>query len=352
MKCPVCRSRVGRHDTFCGACGTPFVASPPPRVIGAPPVPPVPPVPNSAAYPLPPVPPSSAGFGAPVPPAPPAPVGAPLLGNDQAHGVVSWGGSEYPPAPPAPPAPPGPAHDAGTPADENLRAAGPALCTYCGAVLSPGDIFCGSCGNVNAAAVAPPEAFPPAPPALPEPAWADASAAGAGAAHPEPPVGETSSYSTDSFAPPVAADAPAPVIDLPAPATPVAADSVPEVADDGDETVVVRRTVPVVSFDIEFSTGQTETVSGPTIFGRNPKAPASDAGSVTRVVIQDVTRSVSKTHGEFSIVDGALYYRDLGSANGSELVTSGESQLLEPQQWVELTAGSEVVIGDQRFTVL
>lgn len=113
----------------------------------------------------------------------------------------------------------------------------------------------------------------------------------------------------------------------------------------------MSRRRPVVTFTIEFSTGQTEVVSGTAIIGRNPRASASEPGA-TRMVIIDGTRSVSKTHGEFSVVDGVLYYRDRSSANGSDLVIDGAPTALEPEQWVELVPGAEVIIGDQKFTVL
>ncbi len=303
MRCPACRSRVSRRDTFCGVCGTPFGAG---REVVAPQ--------QGAGFP-------AADFASQAP---------------QALPPMPYPGAFPPPPPPADAASPfGAFQDAG---DLPMPAVPPSdarpldgrTCTYCGASIAPNDIFCGSCGNVNTAIVAPGSAsVAPAVPLASPP--------------PPPPMTYVEPLASDSF-PPVAAQHGQPM------AVP-SSGSHTDVGGEGEETIVVQRRKPVVAFTIEFSTGQTELVSAKTLMGRNPRISVGES-NVDRIVLIDVTRSVSKTHGEFSIVDGVLYYRDRTSANGSELLVGGVPTLLEPEQWVELVPGSEVLIGDQKFTVL
>lgn len=331
MRCPACRSRIGRHDTFCGVCGTPFGNAAAPATAVHPPASPR--SEGALQLPLPQQPPV-----APSPPVGGAPVAATWSNAGSESGASSSGRLSS-------------IDSAGT----AKVAVPPRACTNCGASIAPEDIFCGYCGNVNTAIL---DArlnrlAPPAPPVAP-------------ASPPPSPVSEPRStyeaeYSTDSFEPrgPISA-APAPErvayhpshgADAAFVVERAAASSSAPVIGDSEETVIIPRKLPAVTFKVEFSTGQSEIIAGPTIIGRNPRASEGEVGA-TRIVLNDPTRSVSKTHGEFSIVEGVLYYRDRSSANGSDLVINGEVRALEPEHWTELSSGSEVLLGDQKFIIL
>ena len=310
-----------RHDTFCSVCGTPFQKT-------------TPAIPPATYPPLP---------TAPADAAPALPIAPPQVPSEYREGVGAFPpppptyGAPHPSAPPVPvPVPPTPPASA-PPA---YPVAADSACTHCGAAINRNDIFCGACGNVNTAIVSTGVPFPDAPTPYSPP--------------PQPSLqaydreGDAPHASTNPSEPPArttAFPAQQPPDTTPAPVHPPLLDG------EGEDTVIVERRRPVVSFTIELSTGQTETITGSTLIGRNPRADVSEAG-FARIVVIDPTRSVSKTHGEFSIVDGGLYYRDRRSANGSEIVTHGEPVLIDPEQWFELSPGSEVNIGDQKFTVI
>lgn len=195
------------------------------------------------------------------------------------------------------------------------------VCAHCGAAIDAADIFCPECGNVNTVIVAP----------------------GRPSAERE--------YVFDGVLVPPEEEAPVPRAranaddgpDRPLPDPP------PVGLDRGTVSRVFPSAAPP-AYLIRFSTGQEAEVVSALVFGRNPRADLAAAGAVLFPLV-DPTRSVSKTHGEFSVADGLLSYRDLGSLNGSARLLGGARERLEPQTWVVLGRGDEVAIGDHRFSV-
>src|SRR5690606_35014259 len=98
----------------------------------------------------------------------------------------------------------------------------------------------------------------------------------------------------------------------PAPA-PTAVSSQPHIETPSDESSDQRS-----RFVLQFSTGESASVSGTGLIGRNP-TPEPGEYFDELVTITDPSRSVSKTHLEFGQEAGDFWIRDRYSGNGTEL---------------------------------
>lgn len=104
-------------------------------------------------------------------------------------------------------------------------------------------------------------------------------------------------------------------------------------------------------FVLQFSTGESVTVSGAGLVGRNP---ASQPGEFVDqlVTIFDAGKSVSKTHLEFGQDGGRFWVSDRYSTNGSTVRQPDlEPKRCEPGRRYFVARGTRVDIGDQFFVV-
>lgn len=216
-------------------------------------------------------------------------------------------------------------------------------CRICGAPLPAGAIFCGECGSSTRAT----------PSSRRRP---DARPSDTTIIQPLTPTPHVVSVPIDV---PVPADVPVPPsavppvpdggagsIDVPAPDhTPAAAgmDSVPASAPT-PPTAQVR-------FVLQFSTGETVSVSGSGLVGRRPlPQPAEHFDHL--IQIADVGMSVSKSHLEFGQHEGELWISDRFSGNGTVIRRPGEAALrCEPGRRYLVPRGSRVEVADQFFVV-
>jgi predicted component of type VI protein secretion system len=102
---------------------------------------------------------------------------------------------------------------------------------------------------------------------------------------------------------------------------------------------------------LQFSTGESFTVAGTGIVGRNPRPEPGEYFDHT-VTIADPGKSVSKTHLEFGQDEGLFWISDRFSGNGT--VTRdprGEPRRCEPGRRYRVARGGRVDIGDQFFVV-
>ncbi|WP_394770243.1 zinc ribbon domain-containing protein [Lacisediminihabitans sp.] len=237
------------------------------------------------------------------------------------------------------------------------------LCEQCGSLMAADDIFCGECGNVSRAvsdtfsrprdtvvidridrierveasempAAREPEPAPPAVDILPV---AEAPA------EPERSSPERSTSGRLSAGPPVHPTDPAAGVATPTPST--QAD-----AGDVEATRIVRRENGA-RFVLQFSTGESFTVYGTGLVGRNPKVePGEYVDQLVRVL--DPSRSVSKTHLEFGQDDGSFWIADRFSGNGT-IVREPDSAPVrcEPNKRHRIMRGTRVEIGEQFFIV-
>lgn len=145
---------------------------------------------------------------------------------------------------------------------------------------------------------------------------------------------------------PEAAPAPAPV--APAVAAPATPPIVAEPDDPYDDDIESTRiSVPGHRLVFTWDDGQRATVSGRTVFGRNPEAVAGAAS----VAVRDETRSLSKTHFEAGADTRGGWVMDRQSTNGTTLVRGGERIACPPGQRVPVHLGDALEIGDRIVTI-
>ena len=280
-------------------------------------------VPTTTAVAAPPAPPATTGrLGSATPPAAPAP-----YASAQPDAV-----GETVVAPRPAPAGPGSGSGAAEP-DQTVsapragrEAAGDPLISFVPGVTQPGR---------PAAPPAAAAAAAPAPPALAAPAATPAAPAVPAAA----PAGPAAPADPAAVAPAPAPDEPAPL----APSAVVAPTTMP--ADDDLEST--RISIPGHRLVFMWDDGQRVTVSGRTVFGRNPE---QEPGAVV-ISVRDETLSLSKTHFEAASAPSGGWIMDRQSTNGTVVVRDGVRIACPPGQRVPLRLGDAVEIGDRILTI-
>ncbi|TAL45771.1 MAG: FHA domain-containing protein [Salinibacterium sp.] len=232
----------------------------------------------------------------------------------------------------------------------------PELCAQCGAALAATDIFCGECGFVRRGVGG--RARPRDTVVLDPFPWGQ----------PLEPMTPATNAVPDFPSAPTEVE---PVVDEPADAAeslvPVFAEPVePEVvahvepapteqeyADEGDldETRIVDRDERGERFVLQFSTGESISVAGTGLVGRNPLAEPGEYFDAL-VTISDPGKSVSKTHLEFGQDSGAFWIADRFSGNGT-VVREPERQpkRCDAGKRYRISRGTRVDIGEQFFIV-
>lgn len=220
------------------------------------------------------------------------------------------------------------------------------LCPQCGTIVEDSDVFCGECGFVLSAGIPEPahESEPdpdPEPEAEPE-------------ADPEPePEAEPSPTGRKD---PIVADKNETEVVSQAGRARTIPDPFPWGADfeDGEDieaTRVVSQNGNGERFVLQFSTGESVTVSGAGLIGRNPAAQPGEY--VDQLVsIFDVGKSVSKTHLEFGQEGGRFWVSDRYSTNGSVVrQPEAEQRRCEPGRRYFVMRGTRIDVGEQFFVV-
>ena len=255
-------------------------------------------------------------------------------------------------------------------------------CNFCGAELPPTALFCGECGRSlglgsrpiptivertielrvdPTAEIAPepepvlePEPVPePEPEPTPEPEPEPAPEPGPApepAPEPEPeaapelepelPLAPTSLPATDPWLPRSRL--------LPPAAHAASADPTEH---DVEATRIVPSTLTGQRFVLQFSTGESVTIFGNGLVGRNPVAEPSEYFDHL-ITIVDPGKSVSKTHLEFGQVAGAFWVSDRYSGNGTVVrEPDGVPLRCESGKRYRIVRGTRVIMGDQFFVV-
>lgn len=125
----------------------------------------------------------------------------------------------------------------------------------------------------------------------------------------------------------------------------------PRLDPDVESTRLVPRSSTGARFVLQFSTGESYTVVGSGLIGRNPR---SEPGEVVDhlVTIVDPGRSVSKTHLEFGQDSGVFFISDRHSGNGTIIREPGaEPRYAEPGRRYRVVRGTRVDLGEQ-FVVI
>ena len=243
-------------------------------------------------------------------------------------------------------------------------------CQQCGTAMGPQEIFCSECGTVSplaarsfsqprdtvvieriAASTAPPQRAPSAESA-PAPVRSSLS-------RPLPPAPLTlpdlPAFLTEAEKP-VLPVRPAVSLSPAASASPTASDLARDAAADDiadlEATRIVRpKRVGGERFILQFSTGESSTVQGSGLIGRNPiPEPGEYFDQLVRVI--DPSRSVSKTHLEFGQDAGSFWILDRFSGNGT-IVREPDAAAVrcQPDKRYRIVRGTRVEIGEQFFIV-
>lgn len=215
------------------------------------------------------------------------------------------------------------------PATEPARVA---PCTSCGLVPEPDDLYCAECGSSLSAQTRIIERIPvPAP--LPSPL-------------PAAPLPATPSVSST-----VAAISEVPAVPR-VPSVPSAPGAAPAALTIDDEsTRLVPRGTGGARFVLQFSTGESYTVLGSGLAGRNPR-PEPGEYVDHLVAIVDPGRSVSKTHFEFGQEAGTFWVADRHSGNGTVIREPGaEPRPCTPGNRYPVVRGTRIDIGEQFVVV-
>lgn len=202
-----------------------------------------------------------------------------------------------------------------------------AHCEQCGAELGEGDIFCGECGHVTRSASS--HFSRPRDTVIIQAVQLERDAASAipanldrAAIGPEPHSGLSGLE-----------------------------DGLDDDLDDVEAPRIVSQRRTGARFVLQFSTGESFTISGNGLVGRNPKPePAEYFDHLVRVL--DPSRSVSKTHLEFGQEAGVFWIKDRFSGNGSIIrEPEGDPVRCQPDRRYRIVRGARVEIGEQFFIV-
>ena len=224
-------------------------------------------------------------------------------------------------------------------------------CNFCGAALPATALFCGECGRslglgsrpfgtiVDAtidlqvdprAQIAPEPQAVPVPEALPEPELALPEPE----SEPQPP---SSLPATDTW--------------LPSRLLPPIRPRPEPTESDVEATRIFPSGLSALRFVLQFSTGESVTVFGNGLVGRNPVAEPSEYFDHL-VTIVDPGKSVSKTHLEFGQAAGAFWVSDRYSGNGTVVrEPDGVPLRCESGKRYRIVRGTRVIMGDQFFVV-
>ena len=136
-------------------------------------------------------------------------------------------------------------------------------------------------------------------------------------------------------------------------AEPVERVETPEAADTAEVEPSSEETAPEAGarFILQFSTGESVTVTGTGIIGRNP-APEPGEYFDHRIPIVDASKSVSKTHLEFGQDGGTFWVNDRHSGNGTGIRQPDAPRVrCDAGKRYLVPRGARVDIGDQFFIV-
>lgn len=230
-------------------------------------------------------------------------------------------------------------------------------CSYCGTILPATALFCGECGRSLAHSTgrtAPVAVRPAREPALfAAPMELDAATV-MSRSKPVPIVelvDTVDEREPSPVAPVVTVEEPqvAPPRD---PWTPPARLlGVPVIEDDVEKTRIVSSTASGTRFVLQFSTGESVTVVGTGLIGRNPvREPAEYFDHLVTIV--DPGKSVSKTHLEFGQAGGAFWVTDRFSGNGTVIrEPDSDPRRCDPGKRYRIVRGTRVTMGEQFFVV-
>ena len=316
MNCSYCATELPLGAMFCGECGRSVASAATPRAAPAPTATPV----HEGAELVEPR--SSVRDEARILPGPePEPEPVPELAPETAPEPEPEPEVEPEPEPEVAREPePEPANDVAPelqpePDDTPSQSAPPESCAQCGTRLDTADIFCPECGFVRQSAANRPR--------------------------------DTVALDPFPWGTPAGAPLPAPAVEI----SENQGDSARVQYDDIDDTRIVDRSRSGERFVLQFSTGESVSVTSAGLLGRNPM-PEPGEYFEALVAISDPGKSVSKTHLEFGQDGGAFWISDRYSGNGTVVrEPDAQPRRCEPGKRYRIVRGTRVDIGEQFFVV-
>ena len=97
---------------------------------------------------------------------------------------------------------------------------------------------------------------------------------------------------------------------------------------------------------IRFDDGSVVDLVGVLVIGRDPQPPAH-LPQARPVVLVDPTSSISRTHLAIGVEHGAVWVSDLGSVNGTDLVSATGRRVVRSGERVEIAADTLVEFGER-----
>ena len=316
MNCSYCATELPLGAMFCGECGRSVASAATPRAAPAPTATPV----HEGAELVEPR--SSVRDEARILPGPePEPEPVPELAPETAPEPEPEPEVEPEPEPEVAREPePEPANDVAPelqpePDDTPSQGAPPESCAQCGTRLDTADIFCPECGFVRQSAANRPR--------------------------------DTVALDPFPWGTPAGAPLPAPAVEI----SENQGDSARVQYDDIDDTRIVDRSRSGERFVLQFSTGESVSVTSAGLLGRNPMPEPGEYFDAL-VAISDPGKSVSKTHLEFGQDGGAFWISDRYSGNGTVVrEPDAQPRRCEPGKRYRIVRGTRVDIGEQFFVV-
>lgn len=101
------------------------------------------------------------------------------------------------------------------------------------------------------------------------------------------------------------------------------------------------------SVTLEFSDGSTATLDQPLLIGRRPSAPASLGGRPYRLItLSESGSGLSRTHVRIEPDGDGAIVTDLGSTNGTVLLSSDEVITLQPHEPQRALPGDQILLSE------
>jgi hypothetical protein len=255
--------------------------------------------------------------------------------------------------------------------DPSAQSGAASHCPQCGEAMAEGDVFCGECGFV-VRTVSPPTGGEAESPEVAEAQDADATTEIDPLSDDDAPAAvDGLMLERDSVFAPVVADIdpdlefddPLPFSEAAAtPVVPVSPRSRPipdpfpwgtdqPIHEDLEATRLVAEPAPGTRYVLQFSTGESVTVTGSGLIGRNPSMQPGEY--VDQLVpIFDAGKSVSKTHLEFGQEAGRFWVSDRYSTNGSVIrQPDADPRRCDAGRRYFIARGTRVDLGEQFFVV-
>lgn len=149
-------------------------------------------------------------------------------------------------------------------------------------------------------------------------------------------------------APPAEVEAPRPPEPaVPAPALPTTA---PKPAATATNSTTASAPASASYAALLLDTGQSIPVNRTIVLGR---APSPQRATDSPIPVEDLTRSLSRTHVRIAPSEGGITIEDLNSANGTRARSpNGQTHTLVPGQPIELPMNSQLLLGERLISVV